>query len=198
MSEQSSAHDGQSPSKASSDISLPSKRKACDQSEVNETNQISRESEGTSASAVTDQEPEKKMTKLSWAAAHAARAWKFYESLGSPKYVVAPMVDQSEHAFRALTRQYGAHLCYTPMYNSSKMVHDKKYMQETLDDLSGYNKEDHPLFVQICGHKPDEMLVAAKAVENRCDAVDINLGCPQLIARRGNFPFYPPSMMFCC
>ena len=39
--------------------------------------------------------------------------------------------------------------------------------------------------MQICGHKPDEMLVAAKAIEHMADAVDINLGCPQLIAKRG-------------
>jgi len=32
---------------------------------------------------------------------HAEKAWKFYrEKLGSPRYVCAPMVDQSELAFR--------------------------------------------------------------------------------------------------
>ena len=97
------------------------------------------------------------------------------------------MVDQSEHAFRLLTRKYDAHLCYTPMYNSSKMVQDKRYMAQTLKDLDGYTKEDHPLFVQICGHNSHEMLVAAKAVEHSCDAVDINLGCPQMIAKRGRY-----------
>lgn len=31
------------------------------------------------------------------------------------------------------------------------------------------------------------LLTAAKYVENDCDAVDINLGCPQGIARKGNY-----------
>ena len=34
------------------------------------------------------------------------------------------------------------------------------------------------------------MLQAAKLVENDCDAVDINLGCPQIIARRGHYGSY--------
>ena len=118
---------------------------------------------------------------------HAKKAVEFFKSLGSPKHVVAPMVDQSEQAFRRLTRKYNAHLCYTPMFNSSKMVHDHRYMAETLQDLNGYTDGDRPLFVQLCGHKPDELLVAAKAVEHTADAVDLNLGCPQLIAKRGRY-----------
>jgi len=31
------------------------------------------------------------------------------------------------------------------------------------------------------------LLTAAKYVENDCDAVDINLGCPQGIAKKGNY-----------
>ena len=43
------------------------------------------------------------------------------------------------------------------------------------------------MIVQFAGHDPQTMLQAAKLVEDKCDAVDINLGCPQGIAKRGRY-----------
>jgi tRNA-dihydrouridine synthase 1 len=38
--------------------------------------------------------------------------FEFYKSIGSPKFICAPMVDQSELAFRMLSRKYKTELAY--------------------------------------------------------------------------------------
>lgn len=41
--------------------------------------------------------------------------------------------------------------------------------------------------VQFCANDPDTFLEASKLAEPLCDGIDLNLGCPQSIARRGNY-----------
>ncbi len=112
--------------------------------------------------------------------------YDWFKSIGSPKYVVAPMVDQSELAFRMLTRKHGATLVYTQMFNSNNFWESPEYRRSNFDTC--YN--DRPLIVQFCGHDPEKLLKSARFVEDKCDAVDINLGCPQAIAKRGRYGAY--------
>ncbi|EJC98568.1 Dus-domain-containing protein [Fomitiporia mediterranea MF3/22] len=118
----------------------------------------------------------------------------YRDVLGSPKFVVAPMVDQSELPWRILSRHYGAQLVYTPMINARMLSEDKhKSYKEQAFNLS-HGEEgstfDRPLIVQFAANDPDQLLKAAKLVESHCDAVDINFGCPQDIARRGHYGSY--------
>ncbi|KAJ5114336.1 hypothetical protein NUU61_000095, partial [Penicillium alfredii] len=131
---------------------------------------------------------------------------QFYESLGSPKYILAPMVDRSEFAWRMLTRTFMPPnepkpiLAYSPMYHArlfgeQERVRAKQFQptREVIGDknnslfLDGNPTFDRPLFVQFCANDPSEFLEAARHVAPYCDAVDLNLGCPQGIAKKGHY-----------
>lgn len=109
--------------------------------------------------------------------------YDFFRRLGSPTRIVAPMVDHSDLPFRMQTRRHGAQLVFTQMLNSNVLLQSRDYRAEMLASCVG----DRPLVVQICGDDPAVMLRAARLLEGSCDAIDINLGCPQGIARRGHY-----------
>ncbi|KAL8686865.1 MAG: hypothetical protein Q9218_006809, partial [Villophora microphyllina] len=149
----------------------------------------------------------------------------FYQSLGSPKYIVAPMVDQSEFAWRLLSRSFlpasqcSSVLAYTPMFHarlfketptfrdhhfqplrtnhsstpalSSHPPSNNSVEQQPKSSgtpyLDGHPTHDRPLIVQFCANDPQDLLQAARHVSPHCDAVDLNLGCPQGIARKGRY-----------
>uniref|UniRef100_UPI00358DFB8D tRNA-dihydrouridine(16/17) synthase [NAD(P)(+)]-like isoform X2 n=1 Tax=Myxine glutinosa TaxID=7769 RepID=UPI00358DFB8D len=105
------------------------------------------------------------------------------DTLGSPRFVLAPMVGQSELAWRLLARNHGAQLCFTPMLHAGLFYRDSRYRQQALDPGTG-GENDRPLVLQFCANDPLTFTGAGKLAQHCCDAVDLNLGCPQMIARR--------------
>lgn len=110
-----------------------------------------------------------------------------WEQWGNPRYVLAPMVNQSDLSFRLLVRRYGVTLTYTPMLNAGMLVKAKeKYLKTNLT----LSEEDHPLVIQLAGYDPEIMAEAASIVADMGDAIDLNFGCPQNIAKSGKYGAY--------
>eukprot|EP00912_Choanoflagellata_sp_UC4_P002163 UC4_evm2s1370 len=112
----------------------------------------------------------------------------------SCKRIIAPMVGASELAFRLLCRRYGADCAFTPMIYSKRFVENPEYRivieKELPSPHSVVDDRDRPLVIHFCGNDPDVLLKAGLIVQNRCDAIDLNLGCPQRVAYSGHFGSY--------
>ena len=110
------------------------------------------------------------------------------------RHILAPMVGASELAFRLLCRKYGATLAYTPMMSARQFVQEAATATTALG--AGHVCEfqtvpgDRPLVAHFCANDPADFAAAAALVAPHCDAIDLNLGCPQRTAYLGHFGSY--------
>ncbi|KAL6302680.1 FMN-linked oxidoreductase [Sparassis latifolia] len=98
------------------------------------------------------------------------------------------MVNQSDLPFRQLVRRYKASLVYTQMLLPDRLLNDHEYLEFHLRELG--DPFDRPVVVQLCGNDPEIVVKAARSVQGSCDAIDLNLGCPQDAARDGHYGAY--------
>lgn len=108
----------------------------------------------------------------------------FWGKLKKPFFVMAPMADVTDVAFRRLIAKYSNHgnpeggpdVFYTEFVSCDGLC--SKGREALLTDFR-YSKEEHPIVAQIFGSNPEHFRqCAALIAELGFDGIDINMGCP--------------------
>ncbi|HEY4503264.1 MAG TPA: tRNA-dihydrouridine synthase [Candidatus Paceibacterota bacterium] len=102
----------------------------------------------------------------------------FWKELKKPIFVLAPMADVTDYAYRQVIRKYGKpDVFWTEFVSADGLAHPVA-REKLLIDLK-YSQNEHPIVAQIFGGKPENIKVAsALCLELGFDGVDINMGCP--------------------
>ena len=88
--------------------------------------------------------------------------------------VLSPMEGVTDVAFRELCKKYGAGITYTEFTSGTAIVRNSR---KSLEKIRTSNLEK-PVAVQLFGKDFNDVVEAAKIVENNFDIIDINCGCP--------------------
>ena len=88
--------------------------------------------------------------------------------------ILSPMAGVTDVAFRALCKRYGAALTVTEFTSAAAIV---RASQKTAQMLRT-DPSERPVAVQLFGHSEDEVVQAARDIQDRFDIIDINCGCP--------------------
>ncbi|MER2109093.1 MAG: tRNA dihydrouridine synthase DusB [Solibacillus sp.] len=92
------------------------------------------------------------------------------------RVVLAPMAGVCNSAFRLTVKEFGAGLVYAEMISDKALnTRNKKTM-----DMLYIDERENPMTLQIFGGDKENLVDAAKYVDNytNADIIDINMGCP--------------------
>ena len=104
----------------------------------------------------------------------------YHQTLGAPKYVMAPMVAGSELPFRMMGRKYGCDLCYSPMVSALSIIETFKKCGN-LDERLLFHELDRPLIVQLCGNDADIFVAAVRIIEGLLNVLSLKLNCANVV-----------------
>ncbi|MEK7538456.1 MAG: tRNA-dihydrouridine synthase [Patescibacteria group bacterium] len=108
----------------------------------------------------------------------------FWADIKKPFFVLAPMADVTDEAFRQIVAKYsrhgeeggGPHVFWTEFVSADGLCSLGR--QVLLRDLA-FTKGEHPIVAQIFGSNPEHMKKTAALIkELGFDGIDINMGCP--------------------
>src|ERR671932_2559626 len=92
------------------------------------------------------------------------------------RLVLAPLAGIGNWFVRLQARRHGAGLAFSEMVSSFGL---KSGDRRTLSEYLRIHPDEHPVAIQLFGHDPDVMRIAAGiAAERGADLIDINMGCP--------------------
>lgn len=102
----------------------------------------------------------------------------FWEKLNTPFFVLAPMADVTDPAFRRVIAKYGKpDVTWTEFVSADGLAHPVA-REKLIRDLA-YTEGERPIVAQLFSSHPEQMRIAAKVVaEMGYDGIDINMGCP--------------------
>jgi nifR3 family TIM-barrel protein len=109
----------------------------------------------------------------------------FWKKLKKPIFVLAPMADVTDAAFRKIISKYGKpDVLWTEFVSADGLFLGGK---DALIKNLKFTKKEKPIIAQFFTNKPEMMKKAAKlAVKMGFDGIDINMGCPdRSIVRQG-------------
>ena len=94
---------------------------------------------------------------------------------GKHPVFLAPMEDVTDIGVRMLCKRFGAAMVYTEFVSAEALVRSVKSTMNKLNICD----EERPVGIQIYGRSVEDMVEAAKIVEQaKPDVIDINFGCP--------------------
>lgn len=102
----------------------------------------------------------------------------FWKNLKKPVFVLAPMADVTDAAFRRVIAKYGKpDVMFTEFVSCDGLMSPGR--ERLARDLE-YTEGERPIVAQIFGANPDNFRKTAELVrELGFDGIDINMGCPE-------------------
>lgn len=101
----------------------------------------------------------------------------FLHNLPRPFFIMAPMANVTDAAFRRIIAKYGKpDVMYTEFVSANGLMSPGR--QALLKDLL-YSETERPIIAQLFTADPEKMYEAAKLIQELgFDGIDINMGCP--------------------
>lgn len=101
----------------------------------------------------------------------------FWQKLNTPFFILAPMYDVTDAAFRFMFAKYGKPDVLFTEFVSADGLASAGF--ERLKNHLIYDESERPIVAQIFGAHPENFTKTAKILSNmKFDGIDINMGCP--------------------